>query len=322
MLNRRHMALATLALPALGRASQAQPARPVNVIIPFAGGSASDVVGRLLLERMGELLGQRFVVDNRPGASGNLGALAAARAEPDGHTLLLAASGPLAVNQFLFRNMGYDPLTAFAPIALIATLPNLVVVHPSLPVQNIAELAALARARPGEINYGSIGNGSSQHLAGALFEQVMNVRMTHVPYRITGQLVTDLVAGRVQASFQLIPNVLQQVQAGQLRALAVTSPARAAALPEVPTAAEQGATGFEAFAWFALVAPRGTPVALLERFHGAYGQVIADAALRRRIVELGAEPAPAAPMEALGRFMAAEAEKWGNLIRANNITAE
>lgn len=315
----RRFAMAALAVPALARA---QTARPISVIIPFAGGSASDIVGRILLERMGELLGQRFVVDNRPGASGNLGSQAAARAEPDGHTLLLSSSGPLAVNQWLFRNLGFDAATAFDPIALVATLPNLIVVHPSLPARSVAEFAELARARPGEINYGSIGNGTSQHLAAALFEQIMNVRMTHVPYRVTGQMVSDLVAGRLQASFQLIPNVLQQVQGGQLRALAVTAPMRSAALPDVPTVGEQGVVGYEAYGWFALVAPRGSPPAALERLRAAYAQAISDEGLRRRIVDVGAEPASPATAEALSRFMAEEARKWGALIQANNITAD
>lgn len=315
-LPRRSLPALLLAAPAL-----AQTARPATVIIPFAGGSASDVVGRILLERMGEALGTRFVVDNRPGASGNLGTIAASRAEPDGNTLLLTASGPLAVNRFLFADDGFDPLVALEPVSLVATLPNMVVVHPSLPARTMAEFIALLHARPEAINYGSIGNGSSQHLAGALFEQVMGVRMTHVPYRVTGQLVSDLVAGRIEASFQLIPNVIQQVQGGQLRALAVTAAQRSAALPEVPTVVEQGIQGYEAYGWFALLAPRGTPAPVVERLNAACRGAMADDGTRRRVVAVGAEPAASSPAE-LRAFMQAETRKWGELIRLKGIRGD
>jgi tripartite-type tricarboxylate transporter receptor subunit TctC len=298
--------------------AQTYPARPIKVIIPFAGGSASDVVGRIVLERMADDLGQRFVVENQAGASGNLGTAAAARAEPDGYTILISASGPLAVNQSLFDKVGYDPLTSFEPITLVATLPNIIVVNNALPVRSVAELVAAAKASPGKLNYGSIGNGSSQHLAGAYFEQVTGTRMTHVPYRVTGQLVTDLVAGQLQVSFQLIPNVIGQLQGNQLRPLAVTSGERSAALPDVPTTKEAGLQGYEAYGWFAMLAPKGTPAAVLDRLHAAYANALKDPEIRRRVVAVGAEPAISSPAE-LGRFMAEEAKKWGDLIRAHDI---
>ena len=314
-------AASLLAAPVPIGAARAQTGRPVTVIIPFAGGSASDVVGRIVLERMGEALGTRFVVDNRPGASGNLGTVAAARAEPDGQTLLITASGPLAVNRFLFTEDGFDPLTALEPVSMVATLPNMIVVHPSLPARNLAEFIALLRARPEAINYGSIGNGSSQHLAAALFEQQLGVRMTHVPYRVTGQLVTDLVAGRIEASFQLIPNVIQQVQSSQLRALALTAAQRSAALPEVRTVVEEGVNGYEAYGWFALLAPRGTPQPVIARLNAAYREAMADPATRARVVAVGAEPAASSPAE-LRQFMEAETRKWGDLIRMKGIRGD
>ena len=310
------VALATLCQAEPARAQY--PDRPVRVIVPFAGGSASDIVGRIVLERMADTLGQRFVVENQAGASGNIGTAAAARAEPDGYTLLISASGPLAVNQSLFDKIGYDPLTSFEPISLIATLPNVIVVNSRQPINSVQDLVAAAKANPGALNYGSIGNGSSQHLAGAYFEQVTGTKMTHVPYRVTGQLVTDLVAGQLQVSFQLIPNVLGQIQGGQLRPLAVTAGQRSAVLPEVPTTQEAGMLGYEAYGWFALLAPKGTPRPVVDRLHAAYTDALNDPATRKRIVGVGAEPAISTPSE-LGVFMAKEARKWGDIITSHAI---
>jgi len=315
------LALAGICLAALP--SQAQgtyPERPIRVIVPFAAGSASDIVGRIVLEKMADDLGHRFVVENQAGASGNLGTAAVARAAPDGYTILISASGPLAVNQSLFRDIGYDPMKDFEPISLLATLPNVIVVNAGQPLRSVADLIAAAKKAPGSLNYGSIGNGSSQHLAGAYFEQVTGTRMTHVPYRVTGQLVTDLVGGQLQVSFQLIPNVLGQIQGGQLRPLAITANRRSEVLPDVPTVAEVGLGGYEAYGWFAMLAPKGTPQPVIARLHAAYAKAMADPATRRRIVEVGAEPATSTPAE-LSAFMAAEAKKWGDIIRANAITA-
>lgn len=232
------LAMSVVATPAV--AQEKYPERSVRVIIPFAGGSASDIVGRIVLDRMGEDLGHRFIIENQAGASGNLGTGAAARATPDGYTILISASGPLAVNPALFANMGYDPSTAFEPISLLATLPNVIVVNKNQPFRSVDGLVAAAKKSPGSLNYGSIGNGSSQHLAAAYFEYVTGTKMTHVPYRVTGQLVTDLVGNQLQVSFQLIPNVIGQLQAGELRSLAVTSGKRSEVLPDVPTTGEAG----------------------------------------------------------------------------------
>lgn len=310
---------AGLAGPAMAQGGY--PERPVRVIVPFAAGSASDIVGRIVLERMADELGHRFVVENQAGASGNLGTAAVARAEPDGYTILVSASGPLAVNQALFARIGYDPLADFEPVSLIATLPNVIVVNADQPLRSVAELVAAARTQPGKLNYGSIGNGSSQHLAAAYFEQVTGTRMAHVPYRVTGQLVSDLVAGQLQVSFQLIPNVLGQIQGGQLRALAITASRRSAVLPEIPTVAEVGIAGYEAYGWFAMLAPKNTPAPIIARLHAAYMKAMSDPMTGRRIVEVGAEPATSTPAE-LHAFMRAEAVKWADIIRANGIRAE
>lgn len=312
------MAMSAVMAPAT--AQEKYPERSIRVIIPFAGGSASDIVGRIVLDRMAEDLGQRFVVENQAGASGNLGTAAAARATPDGYTILVSSSGPLAVNPALFSNMGYDPLTAFEPISLLATLPNVIVVNKNQPYRSVDDLVVAAKKSPGSLNYGSIGNGSSQHLAAAYFEHVTGTKMTHVPYRVTGQLVTDLVGNQLQVSFQLIPNVIGQVQAGELKALAVTSGKRSEVLPDVPTTQEAGISGYEAYGWFAMLAPKGTPGPIIDKLHAAYTKAMADPAIRRRIVEVGAEPAASTPA-ALRDFMQTEAKKWGEIIRTNNIKA-
>ncbi|MCZ0733878.1 Bug family tripartite tricarboxylate transporter substrate binding protein [Phreatobacter sp. AB_2022a] len=316
----RRAALAMLGagLAGPGLAQGPYPDRPIRVIVPFAAGSASDIVGRIVLETMADDLGHRFVVENQAGASGNLGTAAVARAEPDGYTILVSASGPLAVNQSLFPRIGYDPLVDFEPISLIATLPNIIVVNADQPLRSVADLIEAARKEPGKLNYGSIGNGSSQHLAAAYFEQVTGTRMAHVPYRVTGQLVSDLVGGQLQVSFQLIPNVLGQIQGGQLRPLAVTANKRSEVLPQVPTVAEVGLAGYEAYGWFAMLAPKNTPAPIIARLHVAYLKAMSNPATGRRIVEVGAEPATSTPAE-LRLFMQAEATKWGNIIRANGI---
>jgi tripartite-type tricarboxylate transporter receptor subunit TctC len=300
--------------------AQDYPVRPVTVIIPFSAGSASDVMGRIALERMGASIGQRFVVDNRPAAGGNVGTLAATKAAPDGYTILMSTSGPLAANKALYPNLGYDPEKDLQPISLYASLPNIVVVSAKLPIRSLAELIDHVKQKP-NVPYGSVGNGSSQHLAGAFFEQIAGVQMTHVPYRVTAQLVSDLVGGEVPVSFQLLPNVIGQLKAGQVRPLAVASSKRLAALPDVPTAAELGVRGYESAAWFAFLAPRGTPRPIIDRLHGEVASAMADPAVRARFAEFGAEPMASTPEE-LARFMSAEFEKWRNIITRAGIRVD
>jgi tripartite-type tricarboxylate transporter receptor subunit TctC len=305
-----------------GTALQAQdyPARPVTVVIPFSAGSASDVVSRIALERMGTSFGQRFVVDNRPAAGGNVGTLAVTKAAPDGYTIVMSTSGPLAANKTLYPNLGYDPERDLQPISMFASLPNVVVVSAKLPIRTLAELTDYVKRTP-NVPYGSVGNGSSQHLAGAYFEQIAGVRMTHVPYRVTAQLVTDLVAGEVPVGFQLVPNVAGQIKAGQVRPLAVASNRRLSALPDVPTAAELGVKGYESSAWFAFLAPRGTPRPIVDKLHASVVAAMADPAIRARFVEFGAEPMATTPEE-LGRFISSEVAKWREIITKAGITLD
>jgi tripartite-type tricarboxylate transporter receptor subunit TctC len=300
--------------------AQDYPTRPVTVIVPFSAGSASDVIARIVLERMGQSIGQRFIVDNRPAAGGNVGTAACAKAASDGYTILMSASGPLAANKTLFPNLGYDPEKDFQPISMYASLPNIVVVSTKLPIRTLAEFVDYVRKNP-NIPYGSVGNGSSQHLAGAYFEQLVGARMTHVPYRVTAQLQSDLASGQVPLSFQLLPNVVGHLKSGAVRALAVASSKRLPALPDVPTAAEAGVKGFESAAWFAFLGPRGTPQTVVARLHHEIAAATADPAVRARFAEFGAEPLATTPEE-LARHIAAEVVKWRRIIEQGGITVD
>jgi tripartite-type tricarboxylate transporter receptor subunit TctC len=319
----RLMMAAALALAPLcaveGASAETYPARSIQVIVPFAGGSASDVIMRVLLERMGTSMGRRFIVENRPGAGGNTGTAAAAKADPDGYTLVMSTLGPLAANKTLFRDLGYDPEKDFEPISLFAIVPNVIVASAKLPVRSLAEFIAYAKSRPKEINYGSVGPGSSQHLAGAYFELVVGIQLTHVPYRNIAQYVPDLIAGSVPAGFQFLPNVIAPLRSGDARALAVTSNKRMAALPDVPTVAEAGISGYAPSGWLALLAPRGTPRPIIARLNEELAAAIADPVVRDRFSELGAEPAATTPEE-LARFIASEIAKWRDIITRAGIT--
>ena len=293
--------------------AQAYPDRPVKVVVPFAAGSASDVVARVVLEKMATSLGQPFVFENQPGAGGNSGTNVVAKSDPDGYRLTVTASGPLAVNRTLTKNLPYDPEKDFEPISLLSTLPNVVTVSAKLPIKSLKELIDYAKSKPGELNYSSVGPGSSQHLAGLLFQQLTGTSMVHVPYRVTGQLVTDLITGAVPLSFQLIPNVLGQIRAGDARALAVTAATRSPSLPEVPTTAEAGLPGYECAGWFALLAPKGTPKPIVDKLHASAVSALADADVRKRLIDIGADPASSSPPE-LAKLISSEIVKWRDVI--------
>ena len=294
------------------------PTRPIQVIVPFAGGSASDVVTRIMLQEMSKSLGQNFVVDNRPGAGGNTGTAAATRAAPDGYTLLMSTSGPLAANKTLFKALGYDPEKDLAPISLFATLPNVIVINSKLPPKTLKEFITYAKAHPKELNYGSVGVGSSQHLAAAYFEQITGVQLTHVPYRNIAQYTPDFLSGQVPLGFQLLPNVLGMLKSGDARALAVTSDKRMTALPDVPTAAEAGVKNYETSAWLALLAPAGTPKPNVDRIYKALAEAVKDPTVKARLTEQGAEPVSPGPEE-LEKFMASETVKWRDIINKAGI---
>jgi tripartite-type tricarboxylate transporter receptor subunit TctC len=313
-------ALAATAITLGSIAAQAQnyPARPVMVIVPFAAGSASDVVTRIMLNKMGNSLGQNFIVENRPGAGGNSGTAYAARATPDGYTLVMSTVGPLAANKTLYKDLGYDPQKDFTPISLFAILPNVIVVNSKLPPKTLTELVAYAKAHPKELNYGTVGVGSSQHLAGAYFEQVTGVQLTHVPYRNISGYTPDFIAGQVPLGFQFLPNVLGMIKSGDARPLAVTSAKRMTALPDVPTSAEAGVPNYETFGWLALLAPPNTPKPIVDRLYAALADAVKDPTVRDRFVEQGAEPTSPGPDE-LKAFIASETEKWHGIITKAGI---
>jgi tripartite-type tricarboxylate transporter receptor subunit TctC len=315
-----HLAAAiigTLAAP-VAASAQAYPTRPIQVIVPFAGGSASDVVMRIVLDRMARSIGQPFIVDNRPGAGGNIGTSAATKAAPDGYTLVMGSTGPLAANKTLYRDLGYDPEKDLEPISLFAHFPNLIVVSSKLPVQSLAEFIAYAKGRPKQLNYGSVGIGSSQHLAGVYFEQVVGIELTHVPYRNIAQYVPDLIAGAVPVGFQWLPNVNAPLQSGDARALAVTVSKRMTALPDVPTVAEAGVMNYEASGWLALLAPHGTPTPIIARLNQELVAAINDPLVSNKIIEQGAEGVSTTP-EGLGKFIASESVKWRDIITKAGI---
>jgi tripartite-type tricarboxylate transporter receptor subunit TctC len=303
-----------------GTAADAQnyPTRNIIVVAPFAGGSASDVVLRIVLDRMSKSMGQPIIVENRPGAGGNSGTAAVAKATPDGYTLVMSSVGPLAANRTLYRDIGYDPEKDLAPISVFAQFPNLIVVNSKLPINSLADFIKYAKERPKQLNYGSVGIGSSQHLAGLYFEQVAGVELTHVPYRNIAQYTPDLIAGTVPVGFQWLPNVSGPLQSGAAKPLAVTVNKRMQALPEVPTAAEAGVKGYETSGWLALLAPPATPKPILDKLHREVVAATSDSAVRAKIVEQGAEPVGGTPDE-LAKFIVSETAKWRDIITKGGI---
>jgi tripartite-type tricarboxylate transporter receptor subunit TctC len=308
-----------LAVATYGIAAQAQdfPTKRITVIVPFAGGSASDVVTRILLDHMSKTIGQSLIVENRPGAGGNTGTAAAANMPPDGYTLVATGSGPIAANRTLYRYLGYDPEKDFEPISPFAEFPIVIVASKKLPVHSLQEFIAYAKAHPG-LNYGSVGIGSSQHLAGAYFEQVAGVKMTHVPYRNIAQYGPDLLAGTVPLGFQWLPNVLGAINTGGAGPLAVASKERLAALPNTPTTAEAGLPSYIASGWFAMLAPHGTPKPIVEKINKALAAAIADPKVRERFSQQGAQPMALTPDQARA-FNKSETAKWAGIIKKAGI---
>ena len=312
--------LVTLAgtLPAC---AQEYPRKAIRLIVPFAPGGGNDTVARAIAQSAGTSLGQPVVVDNRAGAGGMLGAELAARAPPDGYTLFLGGVGSHAINPNLHAKLPYDPVKDFAPITLIASAPSVLVVNPSLPARTLAEFTALAKASPGRINYASNGNGSSAQLAAVLYESMAGVQMVHVPYKGLAPALVDLLAGEVQAMFSSVVAIVPNIKAGRLRALAVTGKRRAALLPEVPTLDESGVPGYEAGSWYGILAPAGTPQAVVAKLHEAIVRALAQPEVRERLVSEGAEVIGSTP-EAFAAHITAELARMGKLIRDAGIRME
>ncbi|WP_372623919.1 Bug family tripartite tricarboxylate transporter substrate binding protein [Falsiroseomonas sp.] len=314
-LPRRAALLTPLAalLPSAPDAQEAFPTRQVQIVVPFPPGGATDLMARLLTEPMARSLGQPVIVENRAGATGAIGATSVARATADGHTILMGTASVNSVLPAVRPDVGYDTLNDFAPVLLVASFPNMLVVHPDVPAQNLQELIALLRARPDQLNFASSGIGSSIHLAGELFKLMTNTQMTHVPYRGSAPAVTDLLAGRVNMMFDNMTTVWPHVQRGALRALGVTSARRSPLAPEVPAIAEV-LPGYEATSWVGLMAPGRTPEAALARLASAAGSAMQQPAIRQRMTELGAEPGGGTPAD-FARFLRADVEKWKRVVR-------
>ena len=322
MLTRR-AAVAGLAGLVLARPARAQsfPSRTLTIVVPYPAGGPVDVVARLIAPTAGANLGQTIAIDNRGGAAGVIGALAVAHAEPDGHTLVLGTNQTHATNQSLLKNCPYDGVKDFAPVAGIAEIPHALVTKKSLAATSVGELIALANSKPGALTYGSTGNGSASHLAAELFKTRTGVDLLHVPFRGAAPMTADLLAGRIDLSFATLPSVIAQIEAGQLRALAVASPRRAARLPNVPTLAEAGVAGVEADAWFALFAPARTPAAAIERLYGAVSAALAADNVKSAFAAQGMTLAPRPPA-VVAAWLPGEVEKWAAVIKAANVTVD
>lgn len=294
--------------------TQQYPTKSVRMIIPFAPGGATDVLARLVGQKLNERWGQTVIADNRVGASGNLGAELAARAAPDGYMVVMAGA-PHAINMSLFSNLRYDLAKDLAPISAVASFPSLIAVHPSVPVKTVKELIALAKARPGELNFGSAGNGSPNHLSMELFKTMAKVDMTHVPYKGgSGQMVSDLIAGQVQLASMGLPPAMPYVKMGRLRVIAVTGSRRSPMLPDTPTVAEAGLPGFDVSSWYGVFAPQGLPKEIVTKLNGDIVAVLGDADLKKRLAALGAEPMPMTA-DAFGRFVREEIAKWAKVVK-------
>ena len=296
------------------------PARPIRIVVPFAAGGATDVIARVVGQKVSDQLGQPVVVDNRAGANGNIGAVAVARAAPDGYTILMATSSH-AINATLYRKLDYSLTKDFAALSNLASVPLVLVVNPEVPARSAGEFAAFAKAAGGKVNFASGGTGTAAHLAGEQFNTLVGTRMLHVPYKGGALAQTDLIGGQVQAMFANLPEVLTQVQAGKLRPLAVTGKARRANLPAVPTFAEAGYPQMDARSWFGLFAPAGTPAPVVARLSASIAQAVADPAVQARLKELGADPI-GDRHEAFQPFVAQEVTRWGALVERSGATVD
>lgn len=318
------LAAATLAAPvlavALSASAQDYPAgKTVTITVPAPGGGGTgDAIARVIAEELAKRLKTSVVIDNKPGANGNIGAAAAAQAAPDGYRLLFSWAGTLAVNPALYKGLPFDPQKDFVPIALIADVPNILVVNNDLPVKDLGEFTRYAKAHPGKLNYGSTGQGSSMHLAAELFARETGAQMVHVPYNAPGTATTNLMAGDIQLMFQLIPGIAGQVKGNRVRALAVMAPQRSPALPDVPTTVELGMPKLLSSTWFALLAPKGTPQPVVDRLNAEVNAILKDESVRKRLVEMGASPLGGTAKQ-LADHLAAETAKWGNVVREAKI---
>ncbi|WP_427912407.1 Bug family tripartite tricarboxylate transporter substrate binding protein [Ramlibacter sp. MMS24-I3-19] len=321
----RRVLVATLAAAGLlagvgAQAADAWPAKPITLIVPFAAGGTTDILGRIVGQRLSEALKQPVVVDNRAGAGGTLGAGVAARAPADGYTFFLATIAH-AIAPGLYKSLPYDFEKDLDPVGLVATTPNVLIVHPSVPAKNVAELVAYIKAHPGQVNYGSAGPGSTEHLAGELFRSMTGTQMTHVPYKGGAPMMTDLIAGQIQMALETSPSASQYVRAGKVRALAVTSAKPSPAYPGVPTLSDAGVNGYEMTTWFALMAPHGTPAPIVQRVHAELQKALKQPDVQASFEKLGVGAGDMAQPQ-LASFIRSETARWGRIVKESGAKAE
>ncbi len=299
---------------------QEYPTRPIRMVVAFAPGGAPDIIGRIVGQRLNESLGQPVIVDNRPGATGNIGAEIVARATPDGYTLFMATLS-VAISPSFFRKLPFDPVKSFAPVAMVASVPLILVVHPSLPAKSVQELIALTKSHPGKFNYASVGNGSPQHLSAELFKSVAGVELVHVPYKGGGPATGAVLSGEAHLFFAGMPPALPHVKTGRLRALAVSTAKRSSSAPEVPTVSEAGLSGFEADNWNVMLAPRGTPQRIVDHLNRELEKILRLSEIQALLIQTGAEAAYSTPQE-LAERVKSETVKWGKVARAAGVKPE
>ena len=311
---------ALLAAPVLAQA-QAFPSRPITVVVPYLPGGTNDIIVRTLTPKLTEAFGQAVVIENRPGAGGNLGAAYVAKAKPDGHTLMIASVGVFAINKWMAKESGFDPDKDLVPVVNTGSVPNMLLVHPSVPVSSVKDLVALAKAKPNTINFASMGSGSTGHLCGEMFKMAVQVQATHIAYKGSAPALQDLLAGTVQMMFDNLPTALPRAKNGQLKGLAVTSAKRNSLAPEIPTMEEAGVPGYEATAWFGVAAPAGTPKAVVDRLNMEFVKALRDPQNAQKLEALGLAMATDSP-EGFAAFIAAESQKWRKVVVASGAKAD
>ena len=300
--------------------AQSYPTKPIRMIVAYPPGGGTDIVGRMMAQKLSENLAQTVVIDNRGGAAGSIGSEIVAKSAPDGYTILMGNVAPNAINVSLYAKLGYDPVRDFEPVSLVASTPNILVVHPTLAVKTVSDLIALANAKPGTLNYPSAGLGSSSHLAGELLDSIAGVKMVHIPYKGGGPALTDLLGGQMQLMFATMPAAMPHVRSGKLRAVAVTSAKRSQAMPELPTIGET-LKGYEASTWYGVLAPARTPRPIVTKLHGEIVKILGVAETRDKLLLQGFEPVGGTPAE-FGAYIKSEIEKWGKVVKAAGIRAE
>lgn len=315
----RWFAAAVLSVTAVGAAqAQAYPNKPVRLIVPYPAGGTTDIIARVAAQQLSERLKQPFVVENKAGANGAIGSVEVARAPADGYTLLMGTASTHGINSAVYKSLPYDAVKDFAPVTIVASTPNIIAVHPSVPAKNLQELLALAKAQPGKLNYGSTSLGGSPHMSAELLKMMAGVDMVHVPYKGAAPMLTDLMGGQVQAGFDNLPSTINFVRSGKVRAIAVTTPQRWPGAPEIPTVAESGLPGYEVSGWFGLLAPAGTPPAVLATIQQTLAEAVKQPEVNKQMLDLGAQPVANTP-DAFAKLIQADVAKWREVVKTTGV---